>query len=248
MEEITKKNQSSIPIIGLIFGCISFLLCILTIFSSSFLLFVAAIVLLFLIFVFSILGLIFGIISKTKKYEPKIISTLAIIFSAIPSAVTIIIVLLFVGMTAVTTSSITSKIIDKAASHTSSNITNESELDASLKILYEFLDGEEEFDWYKSIGTIQTSTSEEPPATVRATVYIGYIKDDKNASAEIREKSAEINEFLRDYFQKKTAEDLKNVYNEETFKIEIRNGINEKILTDSKIRAISFDQLDVIKQ
>lgn len=118
----------------------------------------------------------------------------------------------------------------------------------SSKYLEEYTLEAEEFDWYKSIGTIQTFTSEEPPATVRATVYLGYKKDDKATSAEITGKSVELKEFLRVYFRGKTAAELKNVNNEEKFKIEIRNGINDKILSKSKIRSISFDQLDVVEQ
>lgn len=125
---------------------------------------------------------------------------------------------------------------------------NKSGSDTSSKYIDEYVDEREEFDWYKSIGTIQTFTSEEPPATVRSTVYIGYKKDDKATSAEITAKSVELKEFLRVYFRGKTAAELKNVNNEEKFKIEIRNGINDKILSKSKIRAISFDQLDVVEQ
>lgn len=106
----------------------------------------------------------------------------------------------------------------------------------------------EEYDWYKSIGTIQTFTSDEPPATVRATVYLGYKKDDKATSSEITNKSVELKEFLRKYFRGKTASELKNVNNEDRFKIEIKNGINDKVLFSSKIRSVSFDQLDVVEQ
>ncbi len=106
----------------------------------------------------------------------------------------------------------------------------------------------EEYDWYKSIGTIQTFTSDEPPATVRVNVYLGYKKDDKATSAEITNKSVELKEFLRRYFRGKSAFELKNVNNEDKFKIEIRNGINDKVLFSSKIRSVSFDQLDVVEQ
>ena len=53
---------------------------------------------------------------------------------------------------------------------------------------------------------------------------------------------------MRRYFSGKTAAELKNVDNEDKLKMEIRNGINDKVLSGSKIRDVSFDQKDVIEQ
>ena len=61
-------------------------------------------------------------------------------------------------------------------------------------------------------------------------------------------RSVEIKDFLRRYFSGKTAAELKNVDNEDKLKMEIRNGINDKVLSGSKIRDVSFDQKDVIEQ
>ena len=104
------------------------------------------------------------------------------------------------------------------------------------------------YDWYKSIGVIQTTTCDENAATVRVNVFLGYKKDDKATSTEITARSVELKDFLRRYFRGKTAAELKNSNNEEKLKMEIRNGINDKVLSSSKIRDISFDQLDVIEQ
>ena len=82
----------------------------------------------------------------------------------------------------------------------------------------------------------------------RVNVYLGYKKDDKATSTEITQRSVELKDFLRKYFRGKTAAELKNSNNEEKLKMEIRNGINDKVLSSSKIRDISFDQLDVIEQ
>ena len=101
-------------------------------------------------------------------------------------------------------------------------------------------------DWYKSIGVIQTTTSDDNPATVRVNVYLGYKKDDKATSTEITSRSVELKDQLRRYFRSKTAAELKNANNEEKLRIEIKNLINDKVLSSSKIRNISFDQLDVI--
>lgn len=106
----------------------------------------------------------------------------------------------------------------------------------------------EYYDWYKSIGTIQTFTSDNPPATVRVNVLLGYKKEDKACSTEITNTSVEIKEFLRLYFRSKSASELKIAENEAKFKIEIKNGINDTVLSSSKIRSVSFDQLDVVEQ
>ncbi len=107
----------------------------------------------------------------------------------------------------------------------------------------------EYYDWYKNIEPIQAFTNDDPPATVRVTVYLGYKKDDKATSAEITLMSVDIKDFLRNYFRSKSASELKVAANEERFKIEIKNAINDKYLrTSSKIKAISFDQLDVVEQ
>ena len=103
----------------------------------------------------------------------------------------------------------------------------------------------ETYDWYKSLGMIQTFTCDEPGATVRVNVFLGYKKDDKATSTEITGRSVEIKEFLRRYFRGKTAAELKNANNEEKFLQEIRNGINDKVLSGSKIRAVTLEDLSV---
>ena len=52
---------------------------------------------------------------------------------------------------------------------------------------------------------------------------------------------------MRRYFTQKTAEELAP-QNEENLKIEIRNAINDQILSSSKIKDVRFMQLDVIAQ
>lgn len=238
MEENIKKNQSEFPIISLVFGSISFLFCLIIIFLHSFIHLLIAIDFLF---IFSVLGLILGIISKTRKYEPKVISTLSIIFSSIASVVSVIIFIIFIGIPVINSSDIIARTTELVT-----NIMSES--DVSYKHYVEHEEDDEQLGWYKSIGTIHSETFEEPPAIVRATVYLGYKYNDKSVSDEINSKSREIKEFLQLYFHEKTAAELMNVDNEEIFKNEIRNTINEKILSISKIQSISFDQLDIILQ
>ena len=109
----------------------------------------------------------------------------------------------------------------------------------------EYQGSRELYDWYKTIGVIQTTTSD--GATVRVNVFLGYKKDDKATATEITSRSVELKDFLRRYFRGKSKAELTNPSNDEKLKMEIRNGINDKVLSSSKIRDVSFDQLDVIE-
>ena len=113
----------------------------------------------------------------------------------------------------------------------------------------EYVSGQREiYDWYTSLGIIQTTTADDPPATVRVDVALAYKKDDKAASAEITARLVELKAFLRRYFSSKTAAELRNPNNEDALENEIKNGINDKILSSSRIRDVVFQQKDVIQQ
>lgn len=112
----------------------------------------------------------------------------------------------------------------------------------------EYVSGQREiYDWYTSLGIIQTTTADDPPATVRVDVALAYKKDDKAASAEISARLVELKAFLRRYFSSKTAAELRNPTNEDALENEIKNGINDKILSSSRIRDVVFQQKDVIQ-
>ena len=113
----------------------------------------------------------------------------------------------------------------------------------------EYASGQREiYDWYTSLDTIQTTTSDDPPATVRVKIALGYKKDDKATSTEITQRTVELVSYLRRYLNGKSASDLRNASNEETLANEIKNGINDKILSSSRIRKVEFMQKDVIVQ
>lgn len=113
----------------------------------------------------------------------------------------------------------------------------------------EYVSGQREiYDWYTSLGIIQTTTADDPPATVRVDVALAYKKDDKITSTEITQRSVELKAFLRRYFSGKTAAELRNTNNEDALENEIKNGINDKILSSSRIRDVVFQQKDVIEQ
>ncbi len=102
-------------------------------------------------------------------------------------------------------------------------------------------------DWYTSLGAIRTKTSDDIPASVVVDIALGYKKDDKACSTEITQRSIELKDFLRRYFTQKTIAELRP-QNEQKLKIELRNEINDEILSSSKIKDISFLQLDVLEQ
>lgn len=113
----------------------------------------------------------------------------------------------------------------------------------------EYVSGQREvLDWYQSLGTINTTSIDDPPATVRVDVALGYKKDDKATSTEITQRTVELKAFLRRYFSSKTADELRNPNNEAALANEIKNGINDKILSSSKIRDVEFLQKDVVQQ
>ena len=120
-------------------------------------------------------------------------------------------------------------------------------LSHTLPMTEEYTASKEILDWYTSLGLIQTRTMEANPASVRVDVVLGYKKEDKATSTEITQRTVELKDFLRRYFTQKTAEELRP-QNEENLKIEIRNAINDSILSSSKIKDVRFMQMDVIQQ
>ncbi len=118
---------------------------------------------------------------------------------------------------------------------------------AAIPISEDYKEAAEELDWYQSLGEIQTRSSDPTPASVVVNIFLGYKKDDKITSTEITAQRIPIRDFLRNYFAGKTADEL-TPRNEEKLKIEIRNEINDSILSKAKIRKISFDKLNVVQQ
>ncbi|MCH5282766.1 MAG: flagellar basal body-associated FliL family protein [Treponema sp.] len=118
---------------------------------------------------------------------------------------------------------------------------------AAIPISEDYKEMAEELDWYQGIGEIQTRSSDPIPASIVVNIFMGYKKEDKVTSTEITAQRIPIRDFLRNYFAGKTAEAL-SPRNEEKLKIEIRNEINDSILSRGKIRKISFDKLNVVTQ
>ncbi|MCH5294639.1 MAG: flagellar basal body-associated FliL family protein [Treponema sp.] len=116
-----------------------------------------------------------------------------------------------------------------------------------IPVSEEYTTQREDYDWYTSLDQIRTSTSDAMPASVSVTIALGYKKDDKAASAEITSRRIEIIDFLRRFFSEKTVEELKP-QNEEVLKQQIRDQINDDILSNARIRAVMFTAKDVVQQ
>ena len=117
----------------------------------------------------------------------------------------------------------------------------------AIPVSEEYTVRRESYDWYTSLDQIRTSTSDPVPASVSVTIALGYKKDDKIASSEITERRIEIIDFLRRFFSEQTVEELKP-QNEELLRQQIRDQINDDILSNSRIRDVRFTGKDVVQQ
>ena len=115
-----------------------------------------------------------------------------------------------------------------------------------IPISEEYTGQREVLAWFsQALGTIQTRTADPVPASVVVDVALGYEENDKIAPTELSSRIVELKDYLRSFFQYKTAEELRN---EEKIKIEIRNAINDNILTKSKIKDVRFTKYEIVEQ
>ncbi|WGV70617.2 flagellar basal body-associated protein FliL [Treponema pallidum] len=110
----------------------------------------------------------------------------------------------------------------------------------------EFRESRELLQYYESVGLIRTNTADALPGTVVVSVALGYPLNDKTAQQELSARLVELKDFLRSYFQRKTLSELRPEH-EQKVKIEIRNEINDNVLSRSKVKDIRFTQFDVLK-
>ncbi|ULQ59798.1 flagellar basal body protein FliL [Brucepastera parasyntrophica] len=109
----------------------------------------------------------------------------------------------------------------------------------------EYVGVREVLQWYQAVGTIQTRTSDPIPASVLVDIALGYTFDDKATPTELTSRLVELKDFLRSYFNRKTVNELRN---EEKVKIEIRNYINDNILSKTKIKDVRFTRYEIVEQ
>lgn len=130
-------------------------------------------------------------------------------------------------------------ILIKVATRTSSNNT-------AIPISEEYRANREELEWY-TLNQMQIKTADPIPASTSISIALGFKKGDKQAYSEIIARRVEIIDYLHRYFSSKTAEQLKPEHEDE-LKIEICDGINNYILSNSKISSVMFTAKDVVSQ
>lgn len=109
----------------------------------------------------------------------------------------------------------------------------------------EYRDSRDVLQWYQAIGVLRIQTAERIPATLIVDVALGYTNNDKSTPQELSARKVEIIDFLRSYFRNKTVAELRQ---EEKIKIEIRNEVNDNILTKNKIKDVRFTQYGIVEQ
>ena len=177
-----------------------------------------------------ILGVYFG--NKGKNSSKATFAKIGKVLSIVSLTIGTIIVFVLFGIPAIT-----------------NVMTKNSTVAIAIPTSEEYVSGQREiYDWYTSLGLIQTTTCDNPPATVQVDVALAYKKDDKEASTEITQRTDEIKSYLKRYFNGKTAAELRNANNEDTLEIEIKNGLNNTVLSSSRIRDVLFLQKDIIEK
>lgn len=98
--------------------------------------------------------------------------------------------------------------------------------------------------YYQALGSIQTRTNDTIPASVLVDIALGYTFEDKITPTELSARMVELKDFLRSFFHNKTASELRN---EDKIKIEIRNYINDNILSKTKIKDVRFTKYEIVE-
>ncbi len=158
--------------------------------------------------------------SKGGGFLPTLLKWLAIVVGAIILIVTVVV--------------ITMNIMQGNNSNSTSVIQTGEEYSTKREALA----------WYTSIGQSTYTTIDVPAASVTVEVILGYKEDDKVASTEITKRQYEIKDYFRRYFSSKSKNELR-VQDEDKLRLEIKNAINDDILTGAKIYDVLFLQFSV---
>lgn len=158
--------------------------------------------------------------SKGGGFLPTLLKWLAIVVGAIILIVTVVV--------------ITMNIMQGNNSNSTSVIQTGEEYSTKREALA----------WYTSIGQSTYTTIDVPASSVTVEVILGYKEDDKVASTEITKRQYEIKDYFRRYFSSKSKNELR-VQDEDKLRLEIKNAINDDILTGAKIYDVLFLQFSV---
>ena len=113
---------------------------------------------------------------------------------------------------------------------------------APFPVSEEFRNKRDPLQYSQIIEAIKIHTKDDASLIVQ--VALGYTSNDKSTPQNISARKIEITDFLRSYFQSKTVQELRQ---EEKIKIEIRNKMNDNILTKTKIKDVRFTKYEIIE-
>lgn len=122
------------------------------------------------------------------------------------------------------------------------NISKDSAFDLFPKaITYEEYKGDVViYSWYDSLGNIENTTKD--GKNISLEIVIGYKENDKSIATELESRKPEIQLFLKHFISKKDYTDFSPL-NEDNLRSEIKNGINDNILTSGRIRDIRITDI-----
>jgi flagellar FliL protein len=101
-----------------------------------------------------------------------------------------------------------------------------------------------QYSMFTLIGNVSTRTRDPTPWNVSVDMIIGYDFNDNATAGELSSRLYELRDFVRRYFNGKSAEELQPE-NETRIKNEIRELLNTTILDKARVRIILFDKLDI---
>jgi flagellar FliL protein len=116
----------------------------------------------------------------------------------------------------------------------------------NIPITESYIGKKPQYQMFTLIGPVSTRTKDSTPYTVQIDMIIGYDTNDNAAGSELTARQFELRDFLRRFFNSKTAYDLRPE-NEERIKQEIRETLNTQVLDTARVRIILFNRFDVME-
>ena len=96
------------------------------------------------------------------------------------------------------------------------------------------------YSWYDSLGKIENTTKD--GQNISLEIAIGYKENDKSTATELESRKPEIQTFLKHFISERSYADFSPL-NENILRTEIKNGINDNILTSGRIRDIRITDI-----
>ena len=102
------------------------------------------------------------------------------------------------------------------------------------------------YQYFTLIGQVRTNTSDPVPWSVVVNMQLGHDENDNATATELTSRLHELQDFVRVFFKSKMARELRPE-NEPRLKQEIMEQINTRILNTSRVRIVTFTQLEVMQ-